>query len=256
MTNSDEQPEHIGERDSVFGDLNLLHRSLHDLDERGLVLSLAAFAEGALGSLLKAFMLPTDAAHQLLEGFNAPLGTFSSRIKAAHALGLITKEQFSDLEHLRKIRNEFAHSWQPIDFSHPKIAGHIKAFHYSNIDDRFPETPLDKVRSSLSSLLIELRSAAHQVEEKRGRVRVSGARLIAGFPGDFDQQLEAAREHLAMIVENLKTAVGEKRVFFRLLLTRLVNRLHYVESAAPKERRFEVLALLKDVGRQIDAVAE
>lgn len=253
MTDSNEQPEHIGEHDSVFGDLNLLHRSLHDLDERGLVLSLAAFAEGALGSLLKAFMLPIDATHQLLEGFNAPLGTFSSRIKAAYSLGLITKEQFSDLEHLRKIRNEYAHNWQPIDFTHPKIAGHIKALNYSSIDDRFPETPLAKVRSSLSSVLIELRSAAHQIEQKRGRVRVSGARLIAGFSGEFDQQLEAARNHLAIIVENLNTAVGEKRVFFRLQLTKLVDRLHFVESAAPKGRRSEVFALLQELGRQIDA---
>jgi hypothetical protein len=78
-----------------------------------LVLSLAAFAEEALGALLKAFMTPSEATAQLIEGFNAPLGTFSSRIKAAYAIGLITKEQFLDLERLRKIRNEFAHSWKP-----------------------------------------------------------------------------------------------------------------------------------------------
>lgn len=87
--------------DDVFGSLNQLTQSLHNLDERGLVLSLAAFAEDALGLLLKAYMLPITSTHQLIDGFNAPLGTFSSRIKAAYSLGLIESEQFEDLEHLR-----------------------------------------------------------------------------------------------------------------------------------------------------------
>jgi hypothetical protein len=46
---------------------------LRNLDDRGLVLSLAAFAEDALGSLLREFMIPSEATKQLLEGFNAPL---------------------------------------------------------------------------------------------------------------------------------------------------------------------------------------
>lgn len=62
--------------DEVFGGINLLTRSLRDLDDRGLVLSLAAFAEEALGELLKAFMTPSEATTQLTEGFNAPLEYF------------------------------------------------------------------------------------------------------------------------------------------------------------------------------------
>ena len=46
-----------GMDDEVFGKLNALGPLLEELDDRGLVLSLAAFAEEALGSLLKAFML-------------------------------------------------------------------------------------------------------------------------------------------------------------------------------------------------------
>jgi hypothetical protein len=81
------------------------------LDERGLILALAAFAEEALGDLIKAFMIPGSPAKQLLEGGNAPLGTFSARIKMAHSLGLVTKRQYADLDRLRRIRNAFAHNW-------------------------------------------------------------------------------------------------------------------------------------------------
>lgn len=53
------------DEDDVFGGINLLTKSLHDLDDRGLILSLAAFSEEALGELLKAFMMPSDATKQL-----------------------------------------------------------------------------------------------------------------------------------------------------------------------------------------------
>jgi mannitol operon repressor len=44
-----------------------------------------------------------------VEGFNAPLETFSTRTAAAYALGLISQAEFKDCETLRRIRNRFAH---------------------------------------------------------------------------------------------------------------------------------------------------
>jgi hypothetical protein len=82
MTKSSEPKNQNDNEDGIFSELNQLTDSLRDLDDRGLVLSLSAFAEDALGSLLKAFLIESESASQLLEGFNAPLGTFSSRIKA------------------------------------------------------------------------------------------------------------------------------------------------------------------------------
>lgn len=229
--------------DTVFGGINQLTKELHNLDERGLILSLAAFAEDALGSLLKAFMLPNDAAHQLLDGFNAPLGTFSSRIKAAYALGLITKEQFTDLEHLRKIRNDFSHTWRPITFSDQRITGHIKAINYSHIHDEFPETHVEKVRTALSSLLIEIQVTISQIEKKGHRVQVIGDPLVRGFPGDFEQQIEAARTEVHRIKKELSSAVGERRDFFALAIERWALRFYFIVAGAPLERRTELEAL-------------
>jgi DNA-binding MltR family transcriptional regulator len=46
---------------------------------------------------------------KLTTGFNAPFGTFSSRIVGALALGLISADEYHDLEIIRGIRNDFAH---------------------------------------------------------------------------------------------------------------------------------------------------
>jgi len=235
------------EEDPVFGGVNLLNKLLHDLDERGLVLSLAAFAEDALGHLLSVFMLPTESTHQLLEGFNAPLGTFSSRIKAAYSLGLIEKVQFDDLEHLRKMRNEFAHNWRPINFENPKIAAHIKALNYSDIDDSFPETPHAKLRSSFSSRLIELRSAANQIEIKGG-IKATSSRLFPLFSGnDTTQKINGAEQRVNALETNLKLATGEKLVFFKLLRKRVEGQLYILFGQAPEEQKQEVMALIARV---------
>jgi hypothetical protein len=199
------------EADHVFGGVNSLMRALHNLDERGLILSLAAFAEDSLGALLKSFLLTNQAARDLLEGFNAPLGTLSSRIRAAHALGLITKDQYEDLEHLRKIRNEFSHTWKPISFSDQHIAAHIKAINYSNGDDEYPETAIEKVKSALTFLLVELQVAADRITKARWGARLIGTRLISGLPESQESQIEVARNRLAELEDKISSSAGEKR---------------------------------------------
>lgn len=115
------EPVDLTEVDEAFGDLNRLQRIMRDLDERGLILSLSTFAEEALGDLIGAFLISGESTKQLLNGFNAPLGTFSARIKMAYSLGLITRPQREDLDRLRRIRNEFAHTWEPVTFTAQKL---------------------------------------------------------------------------------------------------------------------------------------
>ena len=243
QTDSD-QKQLIGETDEVFGELNLLTKSLHELDDRGLILSLSAFAEDALGSLLRAFMLPSEATSQLLEGFNAPLGTLSARIKGAYSLGLITKNQFLDLERLRKIRNEFAHTWRPIDISKPKVASLIKEMNYSRIDNRFPETPSEKIRSSISCLLVELRSATHQIKNQGAEVQLTGRQLMCGFTGNFQEQLQGANNELGNILQHLESVSGEKRNFYLTLLKSFTSRLSVLAKPKTVDQCQEVSILL------------
>jgi len=80
---------------------------------RGGVLVAASFIEGLLYRILDSFMLDGKAKLQVLDGFNAPAGTFSAKIALAVALGLISERERRECELVRKIRNKFAHNVHP-----------------------------------------------------------------------------------------------------------------------------------------------
>lgn len=152
--------------------LNRLASLLRDEDERGLVLTTAAFAEDLLGRLIRAFLVDVKASGELLDGFNAPLGTLSSRTKGAYALGLLSKEQFEDLEHLRKIRNEFAHNWEGCSYAWQEISDRITKLTPSRIaSDDDNKTPKHKLRSSISCVLTELDVLTRLIFERQQRIR-------------------------------------------------------------------------------------
>ena len=69
----------------------------------------------------------------------------------AFADGLITQRQFEDLDRLRRIRNQFAHNWEPVSFSDDKIASHISALHFSTLEDVLPSR---SARDSVSAFII------------------------------------------------------------------------------------------------------
>ena len=90
--------------------------------DRGAALTAAAVLDDRLSEILAAFLADTPSAKELISGFNAPLGTLSSRASAAHALGLIQDNEFKEITLIRKIRNEFGHSWQGVSFSGGRVA--------------------------------------------------------------------------------------------------------------------------------------
>jgi mannitol operon repressor len=97
---------------------------------RGAVLVACAFLDEQLRTIIDAYLVESSEKGLLLEGFNAPLGTFSARIKAAHCLGLISDVERDDCDALRRIRNEFAHDHEAT-FKAPKIADLCKRLHHA-----------------------------------------------------------------------------------------------------------------------------
>jgi DNA-binding MltR family transcriptional regulator len=77
--------------------------------DRGKVLISCGFLEERLKRILLAFMLENSQAQKLVEGANAPLGTFAARTTACFVFGLISEDEHHDLILLRRIRNDFAH---------------------------------------------------------------------------------------------------------------------------------------------------
>ncbi|MER9652158.1 MltR family transcriptional regulator [Mesorhizobium sp. M0152] len=166
--------ERMAENSDYHNRLNRLMQLLQDEDERGLVLTSSAFAEDLLGRLIRAFLVDVKATGDLLDGFNAPLGTLSARIKGAFALGLLSPEQFADLEHLRKIRNEFAHAWEGCSFARQDIADRIAKMNPTRIPSgtgKEGEMPHNKLRSSISCVLAELDVLTRLVDSRYQRIR-------------------------------------------------------------------------------------
>ncbi|EJM44839.1 transcriptional regulator [Pseudomonas sp. GM33] len=233
--------------DEVYGSFNALGPLLDEQDDRGLVLSLAAFAEEALGKLLKAFLLPVATSSQLVGGFGAPLGNFSSRIKAAYSLGLVTKNQFDDLEQLRKIRNLFAHTWQRISLEDQRVSGHIRSMNYASYLQAYPETAEEKLRSSGYALLLALTGLSGTLANRGGGVTAIGGEIFFGFSGDFNDQIKAAKEDFLDISNRMQTASGEALSFYRQVLIRLHARTQYLKGADSDADEKAILMLRTEI---------
>ena len=73
--------------------------------ERTLAIVNGAELEELLGELLLAFMANDKEAEKTVKRYN-----FYTRIQIAYCLGLISRDEYSDLQTIKEIRNHFAHS--------------------------------------------------------------------------------------------------------------------------------------------------
>lgn len=139
-------------------------------DDSAMVLSLATFIEDTLGRLLLAYFRNCKTTRELVEGFSAPLGALGTRTKAAYAFGLLTKEQYQDIEILRKVRNQFAHNWEGVSLSRSDIQSMIGQLSGYTLD----QSPIeggarDKLLGTLSTCCIELQVFLGRLES--GKVK-------------------------------------------------------------------------------------
>ncbi len=91
--------------------------------DRGLPLVGAALIDEKLLETLNAFFVHGKAAERLLSDNNGALGTFSSRIDACFALGLIDDFEHREISLIRKVRNEFAHAKHGLSFQSEPVKG-------------------------------------------------------------------------------------------------------------------------------------
>lgn len=108
-------------REEDIKDLSVFLKEFQSETDRGAALVGAALIDEKLLNTLDAFMVKGDVSKSLLNGGFAPLGSFSARIKASFALGLIDMFEFSECEIIRKTRNEFAHRTHGTSFKDEKI---------------------------------------------------------------------------------------------------------------------------------------
>lgn len=158
----------VANEEAEIDNLNRFLRIIGGQDERAMVLSLAAFIEDTLGRLLLAYLRDCKASRDLVEGFNAPLGTLSSRIKAVYSFGLVTEEQFRDMEILRKIRNLFAHNWEGVSLERSDIAsmtGQLSGYTFEG--KATGSAGKDRLLTTLSSCCVELYLFQGRIQTKK-----------------------------------------------------------------------------------------
>lgn len=140
---------------------------LNKESDRGKVLISCCYLEEQLGEIINAFLVRDGNTKELLFGFNAPLGSFSSRILMAFSLGLISRDEYEELTRIRKIRNEFAHNVH-VNFTTPKVMDLVNGLDYAAKD--YGEVKVDvsgKYTTSVVAIILNLVNRPHYVSEKR-----------------------------------------------------------------------------------------
>lgn len=125
-------------------------RSLFDESDRGSVLLVASSLDETLQHLhrvqMKSVSSPSREFLDRLFATHAPLSTFAARIQLGYGYGLVEREDFLDLELLRKLRNDAAHS--PAEFSFESSETRTRVFALKapkRIHSSFPQLPLTRV---------------------------------------------------------------------------------------------------------------
>jgi hypothetical protein len=124
-----------------------LFGEIQNVSDRVAGITAAAFVDDTLARTIAAHFVELDKKLQqrIFEGPNSALGTFSAKIAIGYALGLYGPITCGDLDIIRSIRNDFAHTAAPLSFNHPPIRS--KCEHLKSISPnrrRTPPTPMPK----------------------------------------------------------------------------------------------------------------
>jgi len=141
--------------------------------DRGAALTAAAVLDERLSEILAAFLAETNSAKELISGFNAPLGSLASRVAAAHALGLIQDNEFREITLIRKIRNEFGHSWQGVSLSSGRAADLCNQLPWLGPKEHEAgATPRSRLNAAVAILLTDLLWRARLVATERRELKL------------------------------------------------------------------------------------
>jgi len=137
---------------------------LNEQNDVSLIIVGCEYLSELLHNFLMDMILGSKKQKEQLLNSMGPLSSFSARIKIAYSFGLITKILFNELEKLRKIRNIFAHSLDPIDFNEPKIVELSNELYYPKIHEDIVGSS-DKISFSIFYAFLNI-GTFHQETDK------------------------------------------------------------------------------------------
>lgn len=134
--------------------------------DRGMALIATSYIDDRLKQVIASFLIECAAAKALLEGFNAPLGSFSTRIAAATALGLISEREAKEADRLRKIRNIFAHEVHA-SFSDQRVSDMCRNLDMTAKGGEVVLNARGQFSTSAVALIMNLTNRPHYVAQQR-----------------------------------------------------------------------------------------
>ncbi|NVK33538.1 MAG: transcriptional regulator [Rhodobacteraceae bacterium] len=143
--------------------LNLFNKE----SDRGAALIAASFLDNSLKEIIEVFLIDNKSSKELIDGFNAPIGTFSSRINLANSLGLLMEDEYLLLHSLRKIRNEFGHEWDDVTFDSKTIQNKIQNLKWYGPEDITERTNKAIFNFAVVKLLANLLWRKRLVQKQR-----------------------------------------------------------------------------------------
>ena len=130
-----------------------LAKAIENESDRSVALIHAAIVENGLFWALNCRFPEQgdDVRNAIFSSSGAPIGSFSAKIIMARGVGIIKQQSQDELNLIRRIRNAFAHSFRPIDFSHPTIEAACSKFTFLQQPPPLPEKNTSRSRFILAS---------------------------------------------------------------------------------------------------------
>jgi hypothetical protein len=114
-----EKLKKYGAGDPTESDIAAVENELYNAPDRAAAIIMGSMVEKAIGKLLRNNMREEGASG--LFKFSGVLGNFSAKIDIAYAFNLFGPKVKNDLDIIRHLRNQFAHSQTPIEFTNPAV---------------------------------------------------------------------------------------------------------------------------------------
>jgi hypothetical protein len=184
---------------ALKAELQHIATELAEQTDRGAAIIGCAIVDDFLTDAIKKRLILTSALRgRLFNDANGPLAHFSAKIDMGFALGLYHDVIRVDMHTIRRIRNCFAHSAPPLDFSDRKIAKLCSELRTAKIELTDPRKRYLYVCSGLSAGLAVIRDLPMQVnalmtdDTMREQLNDGMAKLVKDFLDHFDASMRGS----------------------------------------------------------------
>lgn len=176
-----------------------LFKELGETNDRVTAIVGQAFLDEHLEQLITSFLIDSEThIRKLLDDGGRPLGSFGARIEAAYCLGLISKDEYHDLDKIRDIRNDFAHKLD-LSFTDQSVRDRCNELKLPKktpffLFERHASEPRNQFTTATIFLGILLGHRTSIVEEQRRRVVPDEIQLEPIITRLFERAKEQSKE--------------------------------------------------------------